>query len=147
MPFRIYASTLHRIYAPKEDKMIGQTTDIEKSVKCTAAIATAFTIGKFGADDDTMSLATAATDLLIGVFQHTTANAGDEVRFMIEGVTRVKIGGAVTRGNPLTSDASGQGVAAAPAAGSNARIIGIALASGASGDIISMLLSPSVMQG
>jgi len=127
--------------------MIGQTTGIEKSVKCTAAVAAAFTIGKFGADDDTMSLATAATDMLAGVFQHTTANAGDEVRVMLEGITKVKLGGTVTRGQPLTSDASGQAIAAAPAAGSNARVIGLAMASGISGDIITMLISPSVMQG
>ncbi|HEY3276394.1 MAG TPA: capsid cement protein [Syntrophorhabdaceae bacterium] len=127
--------------------MIGQTTVLEKSVKCTAAIAAAYTIGKFGADDDTMSLAAAAADSLMGVFQHTTSNPGEEVHVMLQGVTRVKLGGAVTRGAPLTSDASGQAVAAAPAAASNARIIGIALANGASGDIIPMLLAQSVMQG
>jgi hypothetical protein len=127
--------------------MIGQTTEIEKSVKCTAAITAAYTIGKFGADDDTMSLATSATDFLTGVFQHATSVAGEEVRLAMTGITRVKLGGTVTRGNPITSDASGQGVAAAPAAGANARVIGIALASGVSGDIIPMLLSPSVMQG
>ena len=127
--------------------MIGQTSGIEKSVKCTAAIAAAFTIGKFGADDDTMSLAVAATDMLVGVFQHATSNGGDEVRIMLDGITKIKLGGTVTRGQPLTSDASGQAIAAAPAAGSNARIIGIALASGVSGDVITMLVSPSVMQG
>lgn len=127
--------------------MIGQTSGIEKSVKCTAAIAAAFTIGKFGADDDTMSLAAAATDMLEGVFQHATTNAGDEVRVMLEGITKIKLGGTVTRGQPLTSDATGQGVAAAPAAGSNVRVIGLALASGVSGDIITMLITPSVMQG
>jgi len=127
--------------------MIGQTTGIEKSVKCTAAVAAAFTIGKFGADDDTMSLATAATDMLAGVFQHATANAGDEVRVMLEGITKIRLGGTVVRGQPLTTDASGQAVAAAPAAGSNVRVIGLAMASGISGDIITMLISPSVMQG
>jgi hypothetical protein len=127
--------------------MIGQTSGIEKSVKCTAAIAAAFTIGKFGTDDDTMSLTAAATDMLAGVFQHATASAGDEVRVMLDGITKIKLGGTVTRGQPLTSDASGQAVAAAPAAGSNVRIIGIAMASGVSGDIITMLIAPSVMQG
>ena len=127
--------------------MIGQTSGIEKSVKCTAAIGAAFTIGKFGADDDTVSLAGAATDMLTGVFQHATANAGDEVRVMLDGITKIKLGGTVTRGQPLTSDASGQAVAAAPAAGTNARVVGIAMASGVSGDIITMLIAPSVMQG
>ena len=127
--------------------MIGQTSGIEKSVKCSAAIAAAFTIGKFGADDDTMSLAAAATDMLAGVFQHATSTVGDEVRVMLDGITKIKLGGTVTRGQPLTSDASGQAVAAAPAAGTNVRIIGIATASGVAGDIITMLIAPSVMQG
>ena len=127
--------------------MIGQTSGIEKSVKCTAAIAAAFTIGKFGADDDTMSLAAAVSDMLAGVFQHATSTGGDEVRIMLDGITKIKLGGTVTRGQPLTSDASGQAVAAAPAAGANVRIIGIAMASGVAGDIITMLIAPSVMQG
>jgi hypothetical protein len=127
--------------------MIGQSSGVEKSVRCTAAIAVPFTIGKFGADDDTMSLAAASTDMLAGVFQHATTSGGDEVRVMLDGITKIKLGGTVTRGQPLTSDASGQAVVAAPAAGTNARVIGIAMASGVSGDIITMLISPSVMQG
>lgn len=127
--------------------MIGQTTEIEKSVKCTAAVA-AYTFAKFGADDDTMSTATTpASDSLIGVFQHATSAAGEEVRLMLEGITRIKLGGTVTRGQKLTCDGSGQGIAAAPSAGSNVHVGAVALASGVSGDLISALLSPSVMQG
>lgn len=125
--------------------MIGQTTVLEKSVMAGAAI-TAFTIAKLGADDNTMIPGAAVGDLLIGVFQHDALN-GTEVRLMLLGITRVKIGGTVTRGNPITSDASGQGVVAAPAAGVNNRIIGFAMASGVVGDIIPVLLSQSVMQG
>jgi hypothetical protein len=127
--------------------MIGQVSGIEKSVKGTAAIATAFTIAKFGADDDTLSVAAASTDLLVGVFQHTTTAANDEVRIMMSGISRVKLGGTVTRGNLITSDANAKGVAAAPAAGVNAYIIGQALASGVDGDIIPVLLSQGRIQG
>lgn len=141
--------------------MIGQTSGIEKSVKCTAAIATAFTIGKFGADDDTLSVAAAASDELVGVFQHTTDAAGDEVRVMLTGISRVKLGGTVTRGNLITSDAAGKGVAATQhthtentaaayvqnattAAADAERIIGKALASGVDGDIIPVLLTQGI---
>ena len=127
--------------------MIGQTTGLEKSVKCEAAISEAYTIGRFGADDDTMSLATGTSDLLTGVFQHTTTEAGEEVRLMMEGVTKVRLGGPVTRGQALTSGPSGRGIAAVPAAGANARVIGLSLASGVAGDIVTMLIAPSVMQG
>jgi len=127
--------------------MIGQTSGIEKEVKCAAAIATAYTIAKFGSDDDTLAAATASTEELIGVFQHTTAAAGDRVRVMLTGISRVKLGGTVTRGGWITSDANAKGVAAAPGAGVNAAVIGKALASGVDGDIIPVLLAPGRIQG
>lgn len=127
--------------------MMGQTRGIEKEAECTAAIGTAFTLAKFGADDDTLSLATASTDGLVGVFQHTTENAGDRVRVMLSGISRIKLGGTVVRGGPATSDAAGKGVAAAPAAGVNASVIGRFLASGVSGDIVPLLIVPGQIQG
>ena len=125
--------------------MIGQTSGIEKSVLAGAAI-TAFTMGKFGSDDNTMVPGAASTDELIGVFQHDAAS-GAEVRVMLEGITRIKLGGSVTRGNWLTSDASGQGVAIGSTAGTNYNAVGKAMASGSSGDIIPMLLVQSRPQG
>jgi len=127
--------------------MIGQTSGIEKSVKCTAAIATAFLIGKFGADDDTFSQATAATEDLCGIFQHTTVTAGDEVRVMLDGISRVVLGGTVARGGLLTSDANGKAVAIGAVAATNYASIGRAMASGVAGDIISVQLNFSRPQG
>ena len=118
--------------------MMGQTGVLEKSVKCTSAVATAFTFAKFGADDDTADLATAATDGIMGILQHTTATAGDIVRLMLVGISRLKLGGTVTRGKPVTSDASGKGVQAT--AGQSYG--GIAFASGVSGDIIPVFVLP-----
>jgi hypothetical protein len=114
-----------------------QTKIASKDVKCTAAIATAFTIAKPGADDDTYSVAAADTDALIGIFQATTTAAGQYVEVMTHGISRIVLGGTVTRGQKLTSDVNGNGVAAS--AGNQA--IGIALESGVSGDIISVLLA------
>ncbi|MDP2690044.1 MAG: DUF2190 domain-containing protein, partial [Deltaproteobacteria bacterium] len=113
--------------------MIGQTSGIEKSAKCTAALATQYLIAKFGADDDTLSQATASTEELVGVFQHTTSAANDEVRVMLSGISRVVLGGTVARGAYLTADANGKAVAAAPGAGVNAYVIGQAMASGVAG--------------
>jgi hypothetical protein len=126
--------------------MVGATSGIEKSVKCTAAVA-AWTQAKPGADDDTFSTAAAVGDSIVGVFQHATTNAGDEVRVMLTGIIRIKLGGSVTRGALLTTDASGQGVAAAPAAGVNNSVIGRALASGGSGGILPFLLSQGQIKG
>lgn len=127
--------------------MIGATSGIEKSVKCTAAIATAFLIAKVGADDDTFSQATASTEDLVGVFQHTTTTAGDEVRVMLTGVSRVKLGGTVARGALLTSDANGKAVAIGAVGGTNYATIGRALASGVADDVVPALLSASRAQG
>jgi hypothetical protein len=127
--------------------MIGQTSGIEKSVKCTAAIATAFLIAKVGADDDTFSQATASTEDLVGVFQHITTVAGEEVRIMVAGISRVKLGGTVARGALVTSDAAGKGVAIGAVAGTNYATIGRAMASGVVDDIIPVLLFNSRAQG
>jgi len=117
---------------------MGRTDGLEKSQKCTAAVASAFTICKPGADDDTFSLATGATDQLIGIFQHTTSAVGDIVRIMVtSGISSLLYGGTVTRGDPLTSDALGRGITAV--AGQN--IIGYATVSGVVGDIGTCLLS------
>lgn len=126
--------------------MIQHTAGLEKSVKCNAAI-TAYTIGKFGADDDTMGPAAAATDSLVGVFQHGTSGSGEEVRIMLSGISKVKAGGSITRGDLVTSDGTGQAVSAAPGAGTNNRIVGIAVASASSGDLVPVLIAPSRPQG
>lgn len=122
--------------------MIGQTTILEKSTKAGAAI-TAFTIAKFGADDETMIPAAGNTDELVGVFQHDALN-GAEVRVMVYGITRLKIGtGGITRGVLVTSDATGQGIALSGAAATNNSAIGRAMASGVAGDIVPVLISQS----
>lgn len=113
-------------------------TDIKRA-KSTAAIAVAYTIAKFGADENTCSVAAAATDNLIGVFQHTTSAAGDEVEVAIKGRSNVKLGGTVTLGAFVTSDASGYGVAATV----GQCVIGRAMKAGVSGDLIPVELMPA----
>ncbi len=123
------------------------TSGISKAAKTTAAIATQFLIATVGADDDTFSAASASTDPLIGVFQSTTANAGDHAEVMVTGISNVVLGGTVTRGDYITSDANANGVTAAPAAGVNADVLGIALESGVAGDIIAVRIAPGRIQG
>jgi hypothetical protein len=122
-----------------------------RAYKGSAAI-TAYTIVKFGAADDTVSPAAAATDLLIGVANELGLSASDQAQgatldVIQAGPAEVVLGGTVTRGQKLTANSSAQAVAAAPAAGSNVQVIGIAMKSGVSGDIIPVLVAPSVMQG
>ena len=123
------------------------TSGISKAAKCAAPIAAAYTIAAFGADDNTFSVAAGSTAALVGIFQSTTVNAGDHVEVMVTGISNVVLGGTVTRGDYLTSDANGNGPTAAPAAGVNADVIGIALESGVLSDIIAVRLAPGRIQG
>lgn len=117
-----------------------------KNLIAEAAIAKR-RIVKFGADADHALQGAAVTDLLIGVSTEIDAALGERVDVVLDGIAEVEFGGNVTRGNKLTSDADGKAVVAAPAAGVNNQIIGIAMVDGVLGDIGSVHLKQSVMQG
>jgi len=118
-----------------------------KSVVAGAAIGT-YTLVKLGADDGTVVPATASTDSIIGAVQEVSPALGERVDVALVGIAYVTAGAAITRGALLTSDASGRVITAAPAAGVNARTIGVALeAATAAGDQIRVLLSQGSVQG
>ncbi len=122
---------------------MGATKGISKDVKASAAVVQ-YTIAAPGADDDTFSTASAATNPLVGVFQaalsSTDQAAGKYVEVMVTGISYLALGaGGCARGNKLTSDANGNGVVAT----SGNQAIGIALKSGAQGDVIPVLLAPA----
>lgn len=119
---------------------------MQKAFKAGAALA-ARTIVKFGADDASVVPGAASTDALIGISNELAAAIGENVDIVLVGITDVTFGGVVTRGDPLTSDATGKAVAAAPGAGVNARIIGFAMVSAVSGDIGPAFLAPGRIQG
>lgn len=117
-----------------------------KSFIAAAAIA-AFRIVKFSGAG-TCIQTSAATDLSIGVCNEVSPLAGERFDAVLTGIAYVEAGAAFALGAEITSDAIGRGVTAAPAAGSNNRIVGIALeAASAAGDIVPVLLSQSVKQG
>ena len=109
----------------------------------------AFRVVKVGAADHGVLQAAgaAATEMSIGITTEVDATVGETVDVVHAGIADLKLGGTVARGGPVTSDASGQGVAPAPAGGVNNRVIGFALISGVSGDIIPVLVNPFIMQG
>ena len=97
---------------------------------------------------DNVEQAAAVSHTLIGVNSDLTIASGERVEIMTHGIAWVEAGAAIAVGLPVTSDASGRGVAATPAAGTNNRIIGFALeAAVAAGDQIRVLLSPGQIQG
>ena len=107
----------------------------------------AFTIVKMGSADGQILAAAAATDKLMGVTTDIGAAINERADMIMGGVADVLFGGAVTRGDPLTSDASGRAVTAAPAAGANVRLIGFALVSGVLGDVGQIEVKQGLMQG
>lgn len=100
------------------------------------------------AADDRVRVCSAATDLMIGTSTDIGAAAGERCDVQLATIAFVEAGAAFSRGSPITSDALGRGVAAAPAAGVNNAIIGRALeAAGAAGDIVRVLQSIGYIQG
>lgn len=118
-------------------------------IKCYVAetAVAKYRIVKPGSTDDYVVQATAVSEPLMGVSGFVAGDAGGRVDIVKSGIADVEYGGNVTRGDWLTSDASGKAVAAAPAAGANANVIGRAEVSGASGDIGSVLIAPGRIQG
>lgn len=101
---------------------------------------------KFGASDRAMLQAAAATDAIVGVSDIAAAST-ETVDVCISGIFPVVYGGTVTRGDLLTSDSTGRAIVAAPAAGVNHRIGGVAMVSGVVGDLGSVRISPGSFQG
>ena len=102
---------------------------------------------KFGADDDTVVLATSATDSVIGVSLELDSVSGDRVDVTLGDLAEVTIGGAVGRSDLVVSDAQGRAVTAAPAAGANVRVGGVAMSSNVLGDIGTVLVRQSAFRG
>ena len=117
-----------------------------RSVLAQAAIA-AFLIMKHGTADNTAALATASSDLLIGVNEALPKAAGEMADYPTAGTGQVRLGAAVTRGQPITADANSKGIFANPAAGVNARIVGFALQSGVADDVIDFEIAAGYVQG
>lgn len=107
-----------------------------------------YRIVRVGAADGEVVEATAVTDALLGVsIQPGTAAQGERCDVVLGGVAEVAAGGTITRGAWVTANASGQAVAAAPGAGTNNNVVGIALVSAAAGDVIPVLLAQHRLQG
>jgi hypothetical protein len=119
---------------------------LTKSFTAEGAIAR-YTIVKVGAADYGVLAAAAATDKIIGVTTEVDATIGERTDVIFSGIADVKLGGTVARGDLVTANASGHGVTAAPGVGANNRIIGFALVSGVSGDIIPVMISQGSVQG
>ena len=127
---------------------MGQTTHgLIKSLVATTAI-TKRRLVKFGAADGAGIQAVDGAAFIVGVSSDIDTAAGERCSVLSTGtIADVEYGGTVTRGDPLTSDASGRAVTSAPAGGSNSFIVGYAEVSGVLGDIGSAYIIPQRVQG
>jgi hypothetical protein len=117
-----------------------------KSFTAGAAI-NAFRLLKLSAAETVIQSA-AAADASIGVANEVAAASGERQDVVLAGIAFVEAGAAVSLGALVMSDASGRGITATAAAGTNVRVIGTAIdAATAAGDVIRVLVSPGSMQG
>ena len=96
----------------------------------------------------------------MGVAAHKAAAAEDSIRVIMGEIAEIKLGGTVTRGDILTSDADGKAVAvtqhthtentagsytqnATTGAAATIRAIGMAMKSGVLDDLIPVKINPS----
>ncbi len=117
---------------------------LTKSYEASAVIA-AYIIVAFSdaAASSKVATASAATQPLAGTTGQVGASAaGLMVDVEKEGVPKVTLGGAVSAGDPLTSDANGKAVKATVA---GSRVIGFAEQPGVAGDIIDYLSAPGTL--
>jgi hypothetical protein len=117
-----------------------------KTFDALAAVA-AYTIAKFTTTDFAVQAAAASSDPLAGVSSEIAAASGERVDVILGGVAYVTSGGTIAAGDPITSDASGHAIKAAPAAGVNANCIGHARQSAVSGDVFEMIVERFTLQG
>ena len=86
---------------------------------------------KFGSSDTQVSVATAASDRIAGVYLgRGDAVDGQAIEICMLGECTLEVSGTIARGMTLTTDALGKGINAAPAAGANAKTAAMALQSG-----------------
>ena len=113
-----------------------------KSFVPAAAIA-GYRIVKHDAADNRIVQSALGTDEHLGVSTFVGASATDDtVDVVMMGIAEVELGGTVTRGDNLTSDAQGRAITATT---EGQRVIGKAMASGVVGDIQPVFLAPSVL--
>ncbi|ETR79288.1 hypothetical protein X566_01480 [Afipia sp. P52-10] len=118
-----------------------------RSYPCPADVAP-HRIVKFSdvSASSSVAQATAATEPLWGVSDAMGGSAGGMVDVILAGLGEVQLGGTVTAGAPLTSDADGKAVALVGSAGATRRLVGFAEQPGVAGDIIRISVERSVLQ-
>lgn len=107
-----------------------------RSFKATAVAIGDFLIAKASAGANTVEIATANTELLLGSVGNLGVEAGGLADITMVGWSEVRLGGTVAFNDPLTADAAGKAIKALPANSTQVRIIGYAMLAGVADDVI-----------
>ncbi|MDY0349461.1 MAG: DUF2190 family protein [Tenuifilaceae bacterium] len=102
----------------------------------------AYRIVAHGSKDYAVTLATLATDPLLGTSTMEGSTGAHEVDVVISGLPEVRFGGSVAAGDPLTSDTQGRAVKATVA---GSRLIGFAYVSATEGVIAPYTHAPGIL--
>lgn len=107
----------------------------------TAAVdIPAYSLVKFGSDDNTVTLATSATDDVIGVSGNIDVKADYLVDIAHSGIEKVKCGGSLSRGQSFYSDANGKAVS-----GEAGTCAGYVLQSASAEDVVLAVINRSIV--
>lgn len=118
-----------------------------KSYVAAGAVAP-YRVVSFTSNDGEVAQASAAAQPLCGVTGQLGADvAGDRIDVTKVGRAEVEFGDDVNAGDPLTVDAQGRAIAAAPASGVTVRVIGHAEQSAQQGDVADFLINLSQITG
>lgn len=122
------------------------TTPLIKSYEASAIVSPRRIVA-FSDVAASSKVAMAATALVpaIGVSGALGAALGEMCDTVLSGATQLELGGTVTAGGPLMSDATGRGIAAVATASATRRVIAFALEPGVVGDIIWVHVAPSLL--
>lgn len=100
---------------------------------------------KMGSSDYNVIQATDGSAAILGASEQIAAASGERVDVVRSGLAYVELGDTVTRGQHLTSDSVGRAIPAVIVAGTALNTGGQAEISGVAGDIIPVMLQPSVI--
>jgi len=121
--------------------MAGPNNLLTKTFVAGGAIAKN-TIVKFDDSDDKVVVATANTDLPIGITIVAAEAEDDRIEVAVAGIAEVKAAGDITRGDYVVATTGGEGVAGT-ASTAKQQAIGIAMAGVADNDIFPCLIARS----
>lgn len=112
----------------------------------TGAIVNPCRLVKAGASDNVVIQATDGSAAYFGVSaENLIVASGDMVDVIKAGLAWIELGDTVVRGDKIKADAVGRGVAVTIVAGTTVHVAGTAQISGVVGDIIAMMVEPTVV--